>query len=259
MSRRRRKNPFLARAILISIGVNLIVLPILAYFGAFKKLAAQYAPSQVVLVQTQELKKEIERAKTKPDKKPDEKKSEASHGAKLARHAGAAKPNPNAPKIETAGGPGAGGGGSAVESGTGKAGVVPVSPGGSGTVPAPKPKSTAPSEVAPVSQPTPKPAPPLPPKPRTPGVYAAPTIADGPEPSIPDDLRDDVLDKTFIAEFVVGPDGVPKSVQTAQSTGVDELDRIALDAARHWRFHPATLDGVGVESHVRLQVEFKVE
>jgi protein TonB len=258
MSRRRRKNPFLARAILISIGVNIIVLPILAYYGAFRKIAGQFGTANVVLVTTPEVKKETNRAKA--DKKPDDKRSTSNKGPKLAHH-GVAKPNPNAPKVLTQGdGAGADADGPSAVSGTGKAGVVPNAPGSASAVaPASKPKPT--TESAPASQPSPTPTPQPQPKAvvkRTP-VFAAPTIADGPEPTIPDDLRDEAFDKTFIAEFTVGPDGNPVNVRTAESTGIDELDRIALEAARRWRFHPATLDGVGVESRVRLQVEFKVE
>ena len=58
--------------------------------------------------------------------------------------------------------------------------------------------------------------------------------------------------------FVVGPDGMPIRVTVSQSTGNNELDRIALDAAKQWRFKPATRDGQPVESRVRLHIEFQV-
>jgi TonB family protein len=37
------------------------------------------------------------------------------------------------------------------------------------------------------------------------------------------------------------------------------LDAIALKTAKQWRFKPATSDGLGVESKVKLTIEFRVE
>lgn len=79
-----------------------------------------------------------------------------------------------------------------------------------------------------------------------------------PKPEIPDDLRQDAIDKTFVAEVTVGTDGLPTEIKTAQSTGNDELDRLALDTARRWKFKPGTRDGEPVESTVRLHIEFQV-
>jgi len=80
-----------------------------------------------------------------------------------------------------------------------------------------------------------------------------------PQPTIPDDLRTEELSKDFVAELEVGTDGIPKSVKTTQSTGINELDQLALDAARKWRFTPATLDGVPTEQTVRIKIEFRVQ
>jgi periplasmic protein TonB len=265
MSRRRRKNPILMRALAISFGVNLILLPVLAYFGAFKKISSEFHEATVILVNKPEDKQTHE--KTPPAKKTEAKK-DTGKGPQTPHHGVSMKPNPVAPKVETAGaGPGGDGGGPAVESGTGKAGTLPSSGSGiSSSVPkavepAPResaPAAAAPKPLSPAPVTAPQPAKPIE-RPKHIPVYREPAIAYGPQPTIPDDLRDEALDKSFVAEFSVGADGVPTNVKTAQSTGIAELDDIALEAARKWRFKPAMLDGASVDSRVRLIVEFKVE
>ena len=89
-------------------------------------------------------------------------------------------------------------------------------------------------------------------------TQATPLEGHQPQPTIPDDLRSDALDKTFVAEVTVGPDGMPNSVTVSQSTGSNELDRLAMDTAKQWRFKPATRDGQPIESRVRLRIEFQV-
>ena len=50
MRRRNQKNPMLMRIIGISILFHIIALPILAHFGALKKIQAQFAGPQIVFV-----------------------------------------------------------------------------------------------------------------------------------------------------------------------------------------------------------------
>ena len=95
--------------------------------------------------------------------------------------------------------------------------------------------------------------------PKAPVFTAAQPVNDSqPKPSIPDDLRSDALDKTFVAECTVGEDGTTMDVKAVQSTGNDELDRRALDAAKKWHFKPATRDGQPVIGKVRIFIEFQV-
>jgi protein TonB len=101
----------------------------------------------------------------------------------------------------------------------------------------------------PVTQPAAKPEPKF--------IECEPTAQ--PQPVIPDDLRSEELSKDFVAELQVGEDGIPTSVKTVQSTGIDELDRLALDAARKWRFTPATLGGVPTAQTVRITMQFRVQ
>lgn len=262
MSRRRRKSPILARTLAISVGINIILLPILAHFGAFKKIESSFHEATVVLVKPTDVDEEKDKPKPKEEKKP-EPKADKAKGPNVKRNGTPLKANPNAPKVVTAAGSGpASGDGAAIQQGTGKAGEVPnLNPGGgtgaSTTAKAPSESTKPVTEAKPDPKPkeNPKPAP----EPKHTPVYKEPDIAFGPQPTIPEDLQNEALETTFIAEFEVGPDGVPISVTTAKSTGNNELDKVALETARKWRFKPASLDGKGITSKVRLKMEFTVE
>ena len=278
MGRRRQKNPLLGRIIGISVLAHVIALPILGYFGGFKKLQEHFVQTQMVMLPPPEIPKE------KPIVK---KETKTARPKTIARSKGKTTPNhgqPHAahnnlpsPKLELAKGGGGGGAGDpGVLQGSGAAGVVPVDP-NAGKGGSAKPDTPAPVVPEPVKPVVPAPTqppvqaqvkPPDLPKtivPVTPSApkeavftAAAPLGDNQPKPTIPDDLRSDALDKTFVAEFTVGEDGAPMEVKAVQSTGNDELDRRALDAAKKWRFKPATRDGQPVVGKVRLFIEFQV-
>lgn len=276
MRRRRQKNPLLGRIIGVSILVHIIALPILAHFGAFKKIQEHFVQTQMVVLPPPEVAKEkpVEKKETKVKKTAVASKSKAasSHPQAHASHSNVPQPH-----IAVAAGDRGGDSGPAVEEGNGKTGVVPVDPNAGKPVaptepakpveqpvkpvvteqPKPdKPVVTAPAK--PVEQPKP-PVPTAPVAPKEPVFTAAQPIDDSqPKPTIPDELRSDALDKTFVAECTVGEDGAPMAVKAVQSTGNDELDRRALDAARKWRFKPATKDGQPVIGKVRIFIEFQV-
>src|ERR1051325_6304909 len=71
MRRRHQKNPLLMRIIGISVLVHLIALPILAYFGAFKKIQSHFAGPPIVFV-----------APPPPPEEKKEAKKDAKHEAK---------------------------------------------------------------------------------------------------------------------------------------------------------------------------------
>ena len=61
---------------------------------------------------------------------------------------------------------------------------------------------------------------------------------------------------TVVVRADIGPDGVPTSVSIVDSSGSRLLDRAALDAVRHWRFHPAHANGVPTVGSVAIPIEF---
>ena len=273
MRRRNQKNPMLMRIIGISILFHIIALPILAHFGALKKIQAQFAGPQIVFVPPP----------PPPETEKHEAKKAVKHQAAARSPHAQARPGPARPKsnlntphvLEVAKTSDTG---PAVEQGTLDPGVKPTEKSiATRPVETEKPVETVkpiekpiekpvekPVEtVKPVEKPVEKPAEAIKPiervKPAAPLYTAAEPMGDRqPQPTIPDELRAEALDKTCIVEFIVGPDGRPTTVRIATSTNVQQLDQLALDAARQWRFRPATRDGQPVESRVRLHIEFQV-
>ncbi len=282
MRRRRQKNPLLMRILVLSIVVNVIVLAAFARFGAFRKSNKHLIALTMVTIPQppqHERPHPVEQHKHNADHKAQPSRAHRvspnqSHSAPKTQVAS----NLPQPHVVAVGG-GTGDGAGAVDQGTGKAGIVtpprtntnpPVANNDNQGV---KPQTDV---VKPAPEPpkvvvVPRPDPPkivekpvrvvVPPAPKDPVFTAAQPLGgvdSQPKPSIPDDLRKDALDKTCTAEFVVGPDGAPTDVQIVDKTGVDELDRIAQQTAKQWRFKPATRDGQPVEGRVRLQIEFQV-
>lgn len=268
MSRRRKKNPLLGRILLISVIVHVIALPILAHFGAFKKIQQSLMQTQMVVLPPPEQEKAKDEVK-KPKQVAQKTKAPAKTASNSSQKNNAPKSNLNQPKVvasnSVAGSDGGGGEPTVDPNGSGKAGQLPTVKNDGGEGGTPKTDTTPKTEpkIEPKTEPKvePKTEPKAEPKvePKKEPVYADVQTLSSPEPVIPDDLRTEALEKVFVAEFRVGADGVPKSVKTAQSTGIPELDDIALAAARKWRFRPATKDGEPIEQTVRLRIEFKVE
>lgn len=263
--RRRQKNPLLMRIFVISVLLHVIALPILAYYGAFKKIQAAMNGPQVIVVPPPP--KEKEQAAVKKQQKVAQ--HNQAKGKSAAKAHSAAKSNLNQPKVVAAKGPETSGGGEPTvdSNGAGKAGIVPtVKSGGTGqganTNPKPDTKS-APTPTTPTPKPDPKPQPE--PKAETKvaaklkePVFTSVEATYSPQPAIPDDLRNDVLTASMIAEFAVQSDGTPGEIKVVKSTGNKELDDIALETARKWRFKPATRDGQATEGRVRLHIDFEV-
>ena len=257
MSRRRKKNTLLPKMIGIALLINAILLPILAQFGVFKSVGSRRTLTQVELVK-------LPPAEKKPPvpKKTPKKIAAKPHpaGRKAATHTSVARRTPSGPPPVrvVAAGPAAGvsgGGGDAGITGTQTGPAIPpvVPP----TSPPPTPVITPP--VPPLPEPTPpapKPVPAPLPVAHLPTLQAAVPLAQ-PHPEIPEDLRGSELDSIFEGVFTIHTDGTA-TVKTVSGTGNSTLDALALDAARRWKFRPATRDGEPVESYLRLKVEFDV-
>ena len=257
MSRRRKKNTLLPKMIGIALLINAILLPILAQFGVFKSVGSRRTLTQVELVK-------LPPAEKKPlvPKKIAKKIAAKPHpaGRKVAAHASVARRTPSGPPPVrvVAAGPAAGASGGAGDSGiTGTPnGPIPP-PVAPQATPPPTPVTVPP--VAPVPEPpppVPKPVPAPLPVVHIPTLQAAVPLSQ-PQPEIPEDLRGSELNTIFEGVFTVHTDGTA-TVKTLAGTGNSTLDALALDAARRWRFRPATRDGEPVESYLRLKVEFDV-
>ena len=85
-----------------------------------------------------------------------------------------------------------------------------------------------------------------------------PVVTSGPAPQLPSYLRDQNLKASALIEFTIETDGTcaPRLIS---SSGNDELDAIALKAARGWRFSPAIQDNHPVRSTARLRLNFEVK
>ena len=75
-----------------------------------------------------------------------------------------------------------------------------------------------------------------------------------PKPVLPDDINFDDIPSSFFGLFTIRPDGTA-DVKMVSSSGNSRVDQIALNAARQWKFRPATLNGKPVQSYERLEVE----
>jgi TonB family protein len=79
-----------------------------------------------------------------------------------------------------------------------------------------------------------------------------------PEPEISPELKEQCFKSCCIAKFLINADGQTK-VQLLTSSGSSEVDEIAVDTLRRWKFKPAQLDGKPVESSRKIRVEFEIE
>jgi protein TonB len=79
-----------------------------------------------------------------------------------------------------------------------------------------------------------------------------------PVPSIPDDLRDEVLQTEAMAHFTVSYDGTV-AVALTQPTNNPRLNQILLDTLKQWRFFPAVKGGVAIDSAFDVRIPITVQ
>jgi outer membrane biosynthesis protein TonB len=79
-----------------------------------------------------------------------------------------------------------------------------------------------------------------------------------PVPTIPDDLRDEVLEATAVALFHVSREG-KATVSLLSPTEFDELNDLILDTLGKWRFRPALKGGVAVDSAAEVRLRITVQ
>jgi protein TonB len=61
-----------------------------------------------------------------------------------------------------------------------------------------------------------------------------------------------------ILRVEVGTDGHPNAVSIEKSSGIKAFDRIARQTVRHWRFIPATRNGMPVNDTVQVPIHFQL-
>jgi protein TonB len=79
-----------------------------------------------------------------------------------------------------------------------------------------------------------------------------------PVPTIPDDMRDEVLQAVAVAHFRVFHDG-RVVVSLAKPTDFSRLNDIILDTLHEWRFRPAMSKGVAVDSEAEVRLLITVQ
>jgi len=79
-----------------------------------------------------------------------------------------------------------------------------------------------------------------------------------PKPAYSDRARTAEMEGQVIIEVLVGRDGNVKRAKVQQSSGYDELDKAARDAAKQWEFTPAEKDGEPVRVWVIIPFNFSL-
>jgi protein TonB len=79
-----------------------------------------------------------------------------------------------------------------------------------------------------------------------------------PTPTIPDDLREDVMQTEAIAHFTVSFDGAME-VTLAKPTSNPRLNQVLLDTLKQWKFFPAMKNGVALASSFDLRIPISVK
>lgn len=83
-------------------------------------------------------------------------------------------------------------------------------------------------------------------------------IVDSPAPEIPASLQETAFKSYCEARFVIDAKG-GTTVSIVSSSGSEEIDAVALQTLKKWKFKPATLEGEPTSSTRRIKVEFEVE
>lgn len=83
-------------------------------------------------------------------------------------------------------------------------------------------------------------------------------ILESPTPQIPATHQETAFKSSCEARFVIDPKG-STVVTIVTSSGSEEIDSIALETLKKWKFKPASLEGKAVASTRRIKIEFEVD
>jgi periplasmic protein TonB len=85
-----------------------------------------------------------------------------------------------------------------------------------------------------------------------------PQVIYAPVPTIPDDMRDEVVEAVAVARFRVFHDG-KVTVSLSEPTEFSQLNEIILETLQQWRFHPARRNGVAIDSDAEVHLRITVQ
>ena len=88
--------------------------------------------------------------------------------------------------------------------------------------------------------------------------YTRVRYSDTPKPKYPETARRDGKEGRVLLRVLVNMDGRSASVEVNRSSGVEALDRAAVEVIKHWRFFPARFGDKTVESWVRIPIDFRL-
>lgn len=132
-------------------------------------------------------------------------------------------------------------------------------------------KTTSPSSTAQQQSPPQEPppssnagtSPTAPAQPSKDGVYRVgngvtpPVPIKMPDPKYTEEARQAKYQGTVLLWMIVTPDGRPKDIKVTHPIG-HGLTEKAIEAARKWRFKPATLNGHPVAVQINIQMNFRL-
>ena len=79
------------------------------------------------------------------------------------------------------------------------------------------------------------------------------------QPSYPSRLARQDIEGVAVVRVLIGSDGRVKAVEQVSATDPEFFEATRTQAMRHWRFKPATRDGVAVESWRTMTVRFELK
>ncbi len=88
---------------------------------------------------------------------------------------------------------------------------------------------------------------------------AKPNYLKNPPPAYPEAARRLGQEGLVVLEANVSREGVPDSVKIKQSSGFSLLDEAAVRSVRRWKFEPAKIGTLPIESKVEVPIRFQLE
>lgn len=88
---------------------------------------------------------------------------------------------------------------------------------------------------------------------------AKPNYLKNPAPAYPWEAREKGWEGVVVLKVAVDKDGRPVRLEREKSSGHDILDESALKTVRKWRFRPARLGAIPVDSTVLVPVRFELD